>query len=365
VKSASERYAALVRLVESRTVTRVAPPLLLPAGPFFDLAGEEFGRQLLLTTANSGVEYCLRPDFTLPIAQQYIEDEMMGVPAAYTYLGTVFRQQDGYPVEHEQAGLELLGQPDAGNALDQVLTFARWALAIYDIAAPAIRLGGVGLFEKFLEAAEVPPAWRSRIRHRFGHTEAMGRLMERLLNPGDRTSVQAPDARETVIEIVTDSMLSAGLSLIGSRTPEEIADRYLEKQTLDAAPIPERTLMLLQDYLSVAESTHTAFDRIGAMCLAHGFDFEEPLFVVRNHAAALAALSPQADVIFDASFSPRLDYYTGIVFEMTGADGEILASGGEYDRLLERLGAGEPVTASGCALWVERLEREAQRLAQG
>ncbi len=43
---------------------------------------------------------------------------------------------------------------------------------------------------------------------------------------------------------------------------------------------------------------------------------------MRNHAAALAALSPKADVIFDASFSPRLDYYTGIVFEMTGSDGD-------------------------------------------
>jgi len=80
---------------------------------------------------------------------------------------------------------------------------------------------------------------------------------------------------------------------------------------------------------------------------------------VRRIAAALAALSPSADVIFDASFSPRLDYYTGIVFEMTGVDGEVLASGGEYDRMLERLGADEPVTASGCALWVDRLEREA------
>ncbi len=365
MKSASERYAALVRLVESRTVTRVNPPLLLPANPFFDLAGEEFGRQLLLTTASNGVEYCLRPDFTLPIAQQYLEDGLLGVPAAYTYLGNIFRQQDGYPVEYEQAGLELLGQPDANNALDQVLTFARWALAIYDITAPSIRLGGVGLFEAFLEAAEIPAAWQARIRHRFGHPEAMGRLMERLSNPEVRATGHVPDARETVIEIVTDSMLSAGLSLIGSRTPEEIADRYLERQALDAAPIPERTVRLLQEYLSIAESAQTALDRIGAMCHAHGFDFEEPLYEVRNHAAALAALSPKADVIFDASFSPRLDYYTGIVFEMTGSDGEVLASGGEYDRLLDRLGAEEPVTASGCALWVERLEAEAQRLAPG
>ena len=53
--------------------------------------------------------------------------------------------------------------------------------------------------------------------------------------PRERIGVQAPDGRETMIEIVTDAMLSGGLSLIGSRTPEEIADRYLEKQALDAA----------------------------------------------------------------------------------------------------------------------------------
>jgi ATP phosphoribosyltransferase regulatory subunit len=44
---------------------------------------------------------------------------------------------------------------------------------------------------------------------------------------------------------------------------------------------------------------------------------------------------------------------------MTGSDGAILASGGEYDRMLERLGSPEPVNASGCSLWVDRMAREA------
>ena len=206
-KSPSERRAAMVRLVESRTVTRVAPPLLLPASPFLELAGEEFGRQLLLSTANNGIEYCLRPDFTLPIARSYLDDGMIGVPGAYTYLGPIFRQENGYPVEYDQAGLELLGQPDADSALDQVLTFARWALAIYDVTAPNVRIGGVGLFESFLAAMGISPQWQARIRHRFGHPVSMQRLMERLTAPRDHVAGSAPDARETIVEIVTDNML--------------------------------------------------------------------------------------------------------------------------------------------------------------
>jgi ATP phosphoribosyltransferase regulatory subunit len=359
IKSPSERRAALIRLVESKTVSRVTPALLLPAGPYLDLAGEEFGRSLLLSTSNNGIEYCLRPDFTLPIAKAYLEEGMVGTPGAYTYLGPIFRQENGYPVEAEQAGLELLGQPDAAGALAQVLTFARWALAIYDISDPRIRLGGVGLFEAFLSAMQISPQWQSRIRHRFGHPEAMDRLMHRLLNPPASITGSAPDARESIIEIVTDNMLSAGLSLVGSRHPDEIADRYLEKQALDAAPIPEDLIQLLADYLNVSDTAQKALDAIGKMTRAARIDLEGPLSTVRTHAAALAALSPKAEVIFDASFSPRLDYYTGIVFEMTTVDGSILASGGEYDRLLHRLGADEHITASGCALWTDRLEEEA------
>jgi ATP phosphoribosyltransferase regulatory subunit len=154
-------------------------------------------------------------------------------------------------------------------------------------------------------------------------------------------------------------MLSAGLSLIGSRTPEEIADRYLEKQALAASPLPNEIVSLLNDYLHVSESAQSALDHIHQLTRAAGVDLEGPLAVVRTHAAALAALSPKAEVIFDASFSPRLDYYTGIVFEMTGVEDTVFASGGEYDRLLDRLGASAPVAASGCALWVDRLEKEA------
>lgn len=359
MKTRAERRAALTRLVEAEGVTRVMPPLLLPAAPFFDLAGEEFGRRLLLTSASDGVEYCIRPDFTLPIANSYLKDGHQGVPAAYSYMGPIFRQRATGPAEIEQAGLELLGQPNGDQALDQVLTFARWSLAIYGVTAPVIKLGGVGLFEAFLEGADMPDAWRRRTRSRFGHPDAMDRLIERLTSPPEMPQGQAPDGREAIIEIVTDAMLDGGMSPHAGRTPEEIAERYLEKIDLATARLPEATVQLLRDYLAIRGPAQAAFDRIERLTAQYGISLGPELATLRRHAAALAALSPQAKVNFDASFSPRLDYYTGIVFEISGANGAILASGGEYDRLLARLGATELVAASGCAIWVDRLEREA------
>ena len=348
---AAIRRANLESLVEAQGAARAAPPLLLSADPYFDLAGEEFGRRLLLTTDVTGAEYCLRPDFTLPIVQSYIADGV-GRPAAFSYLGPIFRQRETGPAEFDQAGIELLAQPDGDIALDQVLTFARAALSIYGVA-PNIRLGGVGLFEALLIQADMPAAWRPRIRNRFGHTEALDRLLNRLEAAHDTPREQQP-SRETLIEDLTAQMVAAGVSLSQGRTPDEIADRYLEQQALDAAHVPPATLKLLRDYLAISGPVLQALTQIEILANEHKLMLGAPIRTLRRHLNGLG----EARVTFDASFSPRLDYYTGIVFEMTGPSGEVLASGGQYDRLLERLGATAPIAASGCSVWVDRLEAE-------
>ena len=101
-----------------------------------------------------------------------------------------------------------------------------------------------------------------------------------------------------------------------------------------------------------------ARSRFEDLARVYKFDLAAPLAALRHHNATLKALAPQSIVKFDASFAPRLEYYTGIVFEMLSEDGTVLASGGQYDRLLQRLGASVPVTAAGCAVWVDRVEAE-------
>lgn len=348
---AALRRANLEALVEAQGATRATPPLLLSADPYFDLAGEEFGRRLLLTTDASGAEYCLRPDFTLPIVADYIANGV-GAPAAFSYLGPIFRQRETGAAEFDQGGIELLAQRDGDVALDQVLTFARAALSIFGVS-PLVRLGGVGLFEALLAQADMPDPWRSRIRHRFGHTEALDRLLTRLELAPDLPREQQP-SREALVSDVTEQMVAAGLSLSEGRSPQEIADRYLEQQALDAAHVPAKTLKLLREYLAISGPVLQALTRIESLAADYRLMLGAPIRAIRRHLNGLG----EARVSFDAGFSPRLDYYTGIVFEMTGPNGEVLASGGQYDRLLERLGAKAPIAASGCAVWVDRLEKE-------
>ena len=63
-----------------------------------------------------------------------------------------------------------------------------------------------------------------------------------------------------------------------------------------------------------------------------------------------------------AAFGRPLDYYTGLVFEIT-ANGAVLAGGGRYDRMMTLLGARDEIPAVGFSLWVDRIE--AARTAKG
>jgi len=345
--------ARLEALLEGEGVTRADPGILLPADPYFDLAGEEFGQRLLLTVGADGVEYCLRPDFTLPIARDYLSNGDNGAPATRSYLGPVFRQRTEGPAEFTQAGLELIGHADPEASLDRVLRFAGDCLGTHGLESARTVFGSVEMFEAVLGQLEMPDVWRPRIRHRFGHPRALARLLERLANP-PASDGDMPDRAE-LVEQVTESLVAHGLSLNTSRSPEEIVDRLMEKKALDAARVPAEAIATLRIYLGLGGPLHDTLAEVEKLAAVTGMDLAGQVERLGSHAAVMGS----GDIVFDAGFSPRLDYYTGIVFEMLGVGETILASGGQYDRLMERLGAPGRIAAAGCAVWVDRLAREA------
>ena len=336
----------------------VSPDVLQPADLFFDLAGEDIGRRLMLTSGPDGTTYCLRPDFTLPIAAQYLANGNAGETKAFGYLGPVFRQRDHGDFEFDQAGLEFLAPKDSEQTFTSIMHFAIDACALYGEDAPRLHLGAVDLFETLLAKLDLPDVWRPRVRDRFGHDAAMGRLLDRLAVPDqfDEQDQLPADDDELIAKIAAD-MEAAGLSPYSGRQAEEIVARYREKQMLAKAAVSPKTVRILREFLSIAGPAHEQAFRVAALGKKVGIDLDEPLEKFMGRLTELKTNAPQIEVEFDAGFAPRLDYYTGHVFELTAnKTGEVLASGGQYDRLLERMGASDRISAVGCAIWLDRLE---------
>ena len=358
-----QKGEALLQKLEASGYRLCDPAILQPASIFLDLSGEDMRGRLLLTTDGAG-EFCLRPEFTIPVSWAYLASAEAGKPVAFCCHGPVFRQRPGQSPEFLQAGLESFGREDREAADAEILALA---LESANGSTPRdwlIHMGDAGLLAALLEKIALPPVWLRRIRSGL----AKGLKLDDILTPGgdgmaEHSGVLAaldgadkPGARA----LVEDLLKIAGISALGGRTAGEIADRFLEQAALrSGAGLDADKRGLLQKFFAIEGHPDKASTQLRALFAAAGLELASEMDAFDQRLNFIAARGVNLDSIhFSASFARNLDYYTGFVFEAVEAGakgGEAAIGGGRYDRLLSTLGAKAEIPAVGAAIWIERL----------
>ncbi|MGO9673180.1 MAG: ATP phosphoribosyltransferase regulatory subunit [Methylocella sp.] len=353
---------------------RCEPPILQPASIFFD-SGEDLRGQLYLTSDLSGAEYCLRPEYTIPVSRRYLASGAAGRCATYSYCGPVFRYAAGQTPEFTQAGVESFGREDAEAADAEILTLALDAASAAHALDLSVRIGDAGLFSGLLAALDLAPEWRRRIAR--GHSQ--GKSVSTILNASragagrDHSGVlgmlEGAD-KQGARAFVEDLLSIAGIASVGGRTPGEIADRFLEQAALrNGAGVSAEKLAIIERFLRIEGDPDSASAQLRQLAGEAGLDLAAPLDALDTRLGFIAALGfDVAALRFEASFTRNLDYYTGFVFEAHNRarpDQKPVVAGGRYDQLLATLGADRAIPAVGAAIWVDRLGQPAGARGQG
>lgn len=352
--------ADIEAILEGRDAPRIDVPVLQPADPFLDMAGEELRRRIFLTESETGQAMCLRPEFTIPVCLEHVKGNAQ---RRYGYVGTVFRQRRAGPAEFLQAGIEDIGHGDITAADARSLADAMACLDALGIAAPKTVLGDQSVFDAVLAALGLPAGWRLRLTHAFGNDDALAAALERLAHPP--TMPALPDALRMLaeqgdragVEAAIDADLQvAGLANAGGRNAAEIAARLMAKVDAVKFSPDAKRLDTLRQFLAIRAPLDSATAALETFEKDNGLDIAAAVsaFARRNAALVKAGLNLSA-ISYDASFGRPLDYYSGLVYEVRGADGAVLAGGGRYDRLLTLLGAKEPTPGVGFSLWLDRI----------
>lgn len=344
---------------------RAEPAILQPAAVFLDQSGEDIRGRLYLTSDSAGAELCLRPEFTVPVCRDYLASAEAGKPAAFSYLGPVFRFRPGASGEFLQAGVESLGRKDREAADAEILGVALEAAALAGCDALKVTIGDAALFLRFLDALQLPPAWLRRLRTGL----AQGRSLDAIFAGGPSGSAADHSGVLAALEgvdkqgaraLVEDLLSIAGISSVGGRSAGEIAERFLEQASQrGGAAIAAEQRDLIARFLAVSGDPDAASAKLRKLAKAARLDLTQALdsFDTRVNFIAARGLDP-AKMAFSGGFSRRLDYYSGFVFEAhhrAGADGKPVIGGGRYDGLLTSLGAKAEIPAVGAAIWIERL----------
>ncbi len=342
-------------------------PLIQPADPFLDMAGEDLRRRIFLTENENGDSLCLRPEFTIPVCRNHIALNA-ATPKRYAYLGEVFRQRRDGAAEFLQAGIEDLGAADEaasdarsiGDALTCVKSASR------DVQLEIV-LGDQAVFAGMLKALGLPQGWRKKLLRAFGDERTMEAAFAELTGeqrndplPEQLAGLVAEGDEAGLARMLETEMLEAGISPGAGRTPAEIARRLIEKEDLAATRFPSSALEVLKRFLATRVSLEAASITLRAFAADNALDLSAVLqkFEARTDAIIAAGISVE-DIVYDASFGRPLDYYTGLVYEIrqAGSDKDmVLAGGGRYDRLLTMLGASENIPGVGFSIWLDRLQ---------
>jgi ATP phosphoribosyltransferase regulatory subunit len=362
-----QRGEAFLQKLEAAGYLPCHPEILQPADVFLDLSGEDM-RGRLLMASDGASEYCLRPEFTIPVSLAYLASPQAGGPAAYSCHGPVFRQRPGLSPEFLQAGLESFGRDDREAADAEILALALEAASENFGGSGArrwrIHIGDAGLLSALLEKLALPPVWLRRLRNGL----AKGQTIDDILLPAsdgatDHAGVLAAldgADKASARALVEDLLKIAGISALGGRTSGEIADRFLEQAESRAnTGLDSAKRALLGAFFAVEGHPDEASARLRRVFAAAGMDLAAEMECFDQRLNFLAARGIDLDTIhFSAGFARNLDYYTGFVFEAVEAgalDSAPLVAGGRYDGLLSTLGARSAIPAVGAAIWIERL----------
>ena len=357
----------LIADLEKLGTERVDTPVIQPAEPFLDMAGEDLRRRIFMTESETGKSLCLRPEFTIPVCLRHIETAT-GTPKRYAYLGEVFRQRREGSNEFYQAGIEDLGEQDVARADARAVHDALHVIAnLLPGVSLSVVLGDQGIFEAVVAACGLPAGWQKRLVHAFGNQAQLQKLMADLSDPApsgvfgpevERLAILGKlDDEATLVAHIDTTMEATGYSTNASRSPADIARRLREKMELANTRLDDRTLSLLREFLALELSLADASQALAAFAEKAGLSLGEALTRFEKRVAALraAGVDPSA-ITYRAAFGRPLDYYTGLVFEIMPADdASVLAGGGRFDRLLTLLGAKERIPAVGFSLWLDRI----------
>ena len=310
----------MAALFEMRGASPITMDLIQPAEPYLDTAGEALRRRIYLTRGEEGVNLCLRPDFTIPVCLHHIE-RREPLPCRYSYRGLVFRQprEDEGARELEQAGIEDLGEPNLATADARALADALASCETLGVGLDGIDvvLGDQGLFEAFLSALGLPDGWQRRLIRTFGEDKQLAQVMEALANPGSASLANVPDpllelAREreegALIRAIRERMEEAGLPPHSGRTPQEVAQRLIEKVATAEGRLSLASIDLLKRFLAIDCPLAEAGAAVRALAEGAGLVLDRAIgfFETRNLALQAAGVDLATIIVLEVPASYRL-----------------------------------------------------------
>ena len=340
-------------------------PLVYNSEVFYETSGEDMRRRMFSFTNNSGDEMCLRPDLTIPTCKHFLENIKKFQNGQLCYSGPVFRSSltsADQSLELNQSGIEIIYK-DSLEISDYEKEFQAISLALETIDQIgikdfSIRISSISLFNLFINSLDLPQRWKQRLLRHFYRRDYFDKLLNRISDgvgyDKERKSNIIRDVfgdDKLVNEEIKDILLSEDQSKTGSRTIDEIASRFnLKSESVVSSKQGKEIQKVINEFLSLNGPIQSIDDQMNKFI--NDFDiqrFDVGQEMLNQLSSNLIKISAKP-IYFDCDFGHSIEFYDGIIFEITNdLNSDVLISGGRYDKLLNALEDKDQFSAVGFA----------------
>jgi ATP phosphoribosyltransferase regulatory subunit len=340
-------------------------PLVYNSEVFYETSGEDMRRRMFSFTNNSGDEMCLRPDLTIPTCKHFLENIKKFQNGQLCYSGPVFRSSltsADQSLELNQSGIEIIYK-DSLEISDYEKEFQAISLALETIDQIgikdfSIRISSISLFNLFINSLDLPQRWKQRLLRHFYRRDYFDKLLNRISDgvgyDKERKSNIIRDVfgdDKIVNEEIKDILLSEDQLKTGSRTIDEIASRFnLKSESVVSSKQGKEIQKVINEFLSLNGPIQSIDDQMNKFI--NDFDiqrFDVGQEMLNQLSSNLIKISAKP-IYFDCDFGHSIEFYDGIIFEITNdLNSDVLISGGRYDKLLNALEDKDQFSAVGFA----------------
>ena len=340
-------------------------PLVYNSEVFYETSGEDIRRRMFSFTNNSGDEMCLRPDLTIPTCKHFLENIKKFENGQLCYSGPVFRSSltsTEQSLELNQSGIEIIYK-DSSKISNFEKEFQAINLAIetmnqIGINDFSIRISSISLFNLFINSLDLPQRWKQRLLRHFYRRDYFDKLLNRISDgvgyDKERKSNIIRDVfgdDKIVNEEIKDILLNEDQLKTGSRTIDEIASRFnLKSESVVSSKQGKEIQKVINEFLSLNGPIQKIDDQMNKFI--NDFDiqrFDVGQEMINQLSSNLIKISAKP-IYFDCDFGHSIEFYDGIIFEITNdLNSDVLISGGRYDKLLNALEDKDQFSAVGFA----------------
>tara|TARA_B100000963_G_scaffold163362_1_gene141937 strand:+ start:1374 stop:2411 length:1038 start_codon:yes stop_codon:yes gene_type:complete len=331
----------IVKIFKDNGFVLSEPEVLLESEYIIERSGEKFRRSLLTFEREDGKTMCLRPDLTVASCISFLQKK---TSSKIYYSGQAYRRSSkkGSALINDQLGIEILGSKNQIQDDFKVISTILSSANKIKKKKIQIKVGDIRLFKDLINALDMPERWKLRLIRHFWRPSYFTELLKRLEKNTDIDAVAFDTDKKRFYEM---KKLDQNKEIAG-RSVAEILIRF-NKKIKDPRSFSDgkKIVKIIKSFLNINCKISDLDKKL--LDFAKKNNLKANIFKDFKSIRNLKKL--KQEVNFITNFGRDVEYYTGIVFEVSSGKKEI-ARGGRYDDLLKSLGAKKNIPAVGAAI---------------